>query len=389
MTRKADVIVVGGGVIGASVAYQLARRGRKVIMVEKSDLASGASGSCDTNIFLQSKNAGIHLKLALAGAELFKGLREELGRDIEYHVKGGMVLIETADELKIMEDFVARQRQTGLQVEIIDRKEAARMQRGLSEHLVAATYSPQDGDVNPIELNLGFADAARRLSAEILLETEVTGCILKGGRMEGVETTKGPIYAPVVVNAAGAWAPLIGRMAGLDLPIKPRRGQLMITEPVAPYISQGILSASYIVAKFNADKLKESKSRAVQLGVGLSLSQTQKGNILIGGTREFVGYDVGNTHEAIQAVLKNAVRFVPGLGPIHIIRTMGGVRPYTPDGLPLIGYVTNPEGYFMSAGHEGDGIALSPVTGKIAADLIVDGKTFMDVSALDPNRFAL
>jgi glycine/D-amino acid oxidase-like deaminating enzyme len=389
MTRTADVIVIGGGVIGTSVAYHLAKKGRKVVLTEKKDLASGASGSCDTNIFLQSKNAGIHLKLALASAELFKGLPEELGHDIEYHAKGGMILIETADELKVMEDFVARQRQTGLQVEIIDLKEASRMQRGLAKHLVAATYSPQDGDVNPIELNLGFANAARRLGAVILLETEVTGCIVKGGRVEGIETSRGPVYAPVVVNAAGAWAPEIGKMAGLNLPIKPRRGQLMITEPVAPYIAHGILSASYIVAKFNADKLKESKSRAVQLGVGLSLSQTQKGNIFIGGTREFVGYDVGNTHEAIATVLKNAVRFVPGLGPIHIIRTMGGVRPYTPDGLPLVGYVNRLEGYFMSAGHEGDGIALSPVTGKIVADLIVDGKTFTDVSALNPNRFAL
>jgi len=389
MTNKADVIVVGGGVIGASVAYQLARRGRKVILTEKHDHASGASGSCDTGIFLQSKNAGINLRLALASSELFKGLREELDRDIEYHVKGGMILIETAAELKIMEDFVARQKRTGLQVEIIDRKEASRMQRGLAEHLVAATYSPQDGGVNPIELNLGFAKAARKLGAEILLETEVTGFIMNGGRVEGIETARGPIYAPVVVNAAGAWAPIIGEMAGLHLPIKPRRGQIMITEPVAPYIARGMLSASYIVAKFNADKLKESKSRAVQLGVGLSLSQTQKGNILIGATREFVGYDVRNTHEGIQAILKNAIRLVPGLGSIHIIRTMGGVRPYTPDGLPLVGYVNNLEGYFMSAGHEGDGIALSPVTGKIVADMIVDGKTFMDVSALDPNRFAL
>lgn len=389
MTKKADVIVVGGGVIGASVAYQLAKRGKKVILTEKHDHASGASGSCDTGIFLQSKNAGIHLRLALASAELFKGLREELDRDIEYHVKGGMILIETAAELKIMEDFVARQKQTGLQVEIIDRKEASRMQRGLAEHLVATTYSPQDGGVNPIELNLGFAKAASKLGTEILLETEVTGFIMNGGRVEGIETAQGPIYAPIVVNAAGAWAPIIGEMVGLHLPIKPRRGQIMITEPVAPYIAKGMLSASYIVAKFNADKLKESKSKAVQLGVGLSLSQTKKGNILIGATREFVGYDVRNTHEGIQAILKNAIRLVPGLGSIHIIRTMGGVRPYTPDGLPLVGYVNNLEGYFMSAGHEGDGIALSPVTGKIVADMIVDGKTFMDVSALDPNRFAL
>jgi len=389
MTGKADVIVVGGGVIGTSVAYQLAKRGQKVILVEKKDLASGASGSCDTSIFLQSKNAGIHLQLALASAEIFKGLRNELEHDIEYHNKGGMILIETAEEMKVMEGFVARQQETGLQVEIIDRKEASKRQRGLAEQLAGSTYSSQDGDVNPIELTLGFAKAARKLGAEILLETEVTGCIITGGRVEGIETSRRPIYAPVVVNAAGAWAPILGKMAGLDLPIRPRRGQLMITEPVAPYIDQQILSASYIVAKYNADKLKDSKSKAVQLGVGLSLSQTQKGNIFIGGTREFVGYDVRNTHDGIQAVLKNAVRLVPGLRSIHIIRTMGGLRPYTPDGLPLIGYVDDLEGYFMAAGHEGDGIALSPVTGKIVADLIVDGGTFMDVSALSPNRFAL
>lgn len=389
MTGQGDVIVVGGGVIGASVAYQLAKRGRKVILVEKGDFASGASGSCDTSIFLQSKNAGIHLQLALASAEIFKGLREELGHDIEYHVKGGMILIETAEELKVMEGFVARQKQTGLEVDIIDRREASKLQRGLAEHLVGSTYSSRDGDVNPIELTLGFAKAARKLGAEICLHREVTGVIMAGGRVEGVETTQGRLLAPVVVNAAGAWAPLIGKMAGLELPIKPRRGQIMITEPVAPYIAQQILSASYIVAKYNADKLKDSKSRALQLGVGLSLSQTEKGNIFIGGTREFVGYDTANTHEAIGTVLKNALRLVPGLGSIHIIRTMGGLRPFTPDGLPLIGFVHGLEGYFMAAGHEGDGIALAPVTGKIVADLIVDGKTFTDVSALNPNRFDL
>jgi len=388
MTRKADVIVVGGGVIGSSTAYQLAKRGLKVLLLEKEDFASGASGACDTGIFLQSKNAGIHLRLALASAELFKGLRDELDHDIEYHQKGGMILIETADELKVMEDFVARQKRTGLQVDIIDRREASRMQRGLAGHLIASTYSPQDGDVNPIELNLGFAGAAKRLGAEILLKTEVTGYLTKGGRVEGVATAQGPAHAPIVVNAAGAWASLIGRMAGLDLPIQPRRGQIVITEPAAPFISRSMLSASYIAAKYNAGRAEGAKSRAVQLGVGLSLSQTEKGNIFIGGTREFVGYEVRNTREGIREILKNALRLVPGLGPIHIIRTMGGIRPFTPDGLPLVGYANGLEGCFIAAGHEGDGIALSPVPGKIVADLIVDGKTFMDVSPLDPNRFA-
>lgn len=114
MTRNADVIVVGGGVIGASAAYHLAKRSSKVILVEREDHASGASGACDTAVFLQSKKAGIHLRLALASAELFKDLGKELDHDIEHREKGGMILLETAEERKIMEEFVSRQRQTGL-----------------------------------------------------------------------------------------------------------------------------------------------------------------------------------------------------------------------------------------------------------------------------------
>ncbi|MFZ5754736.1 MAG: NAD(P)/FAD-dependent oxidoreductase, partial [Bacillota bacterium] len=349
MTRKADVVVIGGGVIGTAVAYYLSKRGKKVMVTERYDHASGASGSCDQMIILQSKNPGIHLKLALASGEMYQTLARELEYDIEYHNRGGMILIESEAELRVIEGFVARQKQTGLQVEIFDRKDAAKLQRGLAEHLVGSTYSPQDAHVNSIRLNLGFARAAAKLGAEILLETEVTGIIVKGDRVEGVETTQGPIHAPVVINAAGAWAPQIGSMVGLDIPIKPRRGQIIITEPVPPYVTGDVLSAQYIVAKYNPDLIKNSESRAIQLGVGLALSQTEKGNILIGATREFVGYDVKTTREGIKEILKNATRLVPGLKEINFIRTMGGLRPYTPDGLPLLGPVKGLEGFIMAA----------------------------------------
>lgn len=389
MNIKAEAVIIGGGVIGSSAAYALSKKGLKVVMVEKKDHAAGASGSCDQNIFLQSKNPGIHLKLALASAAMFPGLSEELGHNLEYHEKGGMILIESPEELEVMKGFVKRQQEIGLKVGIIDRKEASEMQRGLAEHLVGSTYSTQDADVNPIELNLAYANAARRLGAQVLLETEVTGIRLQGDKVVGVDTTKGSIDTPLVINAAGAWAPVIGKMAGLEIPIKPRRGQIAISEPTPPFVMKGMLSAQYIVAKYNPSILENSDSLAVRLGVGLSLSQTDKGNILIGATREFVDYDTTNTREGLKELLKNAARLVPGLKEINIIRTMGGVRPYTPDGLPLVGFVQGLEGFFMAAGHEGDGIALSPVTGKIVAELITEGKTFTDVEALNPNRFKL
>lgn len=386
---KADIVIIGGGVIGTSIAYNLAKRKKKVILAERYDHAAGASGSCDQHIILQSKNPGIHLEVALASAEMYKTLEQELDAVVDYHQDGGMILIENEDEMKVMVDFVARQKKIGLDVEILDRKDAAKRQRGLAEHLVGATYSPQDAHIDPFKMNLAFARAARKHGAEILLETEVTGMIMKGDRVEGVKTNKGDIFADLVINAAGAWAPLVGEKIGLNLPIKPRRGQIIITEPVPNFIIGDILSAQYIVAKYNPDLLAKSGSKAAQLGVGLAVSQTVKGNILVGATREFVGYDVTNTREGIKEVLKNAARLIPGLQQMNFIRVMSGLRPYTADGLPLIGHVKGMEGFFMAAGHEGDGIALSPVTGRIVADLICDGKTFMDVSAFDANRFVL
>ncbi|MDX9872610.1 MAG: FAD-binding oxidoreductase [Clostridia bacterium] len=389
MKKKADVCIVGGGVIGCSIAWNLAKRGKKVILVEKTDHASGASGACDQFIILQSKNPGVHLELALAGAKMYETLEEELGADIAYHKDGGMILIETAEEMKIMEEFVAKQRKIGLEVEILDQKAAAKRQRGLAPHLVGSTYSAQDAHVDPIRLNFALARAAVLLGAEILLETEVNRIIKDGPAVVGVRTNKGDeIYAPLVINAAGAWAPLVGELAGLKIPIEPRRGQIVITEPVPPFITGDILSAQYIVAKYNADLIQKSDSLPVRLGVGLALSQTEKGNIMIGATREFVGYDRSNTPEGLQEVLKNACRLVPGLKEINFIRFISGLRPYTKDGLPLVGHVQDVPGFFMAAGHEGDGIALSPVTGRIVADLICEGKTFMDISALDPHRFS-
>lgn len=389
MKHRYDVIIIGGGVIGTSIAFQLAKRAKKVLLIEKTDLGAGASGACDQQIILQSKNPGVHLQLALMSAALYPDLAAELSHEIEYRPSGGTILIETPDEMPVMQEIVARQRQTGLQVEILPRAEALKRQPGLAAHLVGATYCPQDAEVNPIEVTLAFAKAAQKCGADIRLETTVLDLIMSSHRVEGVNTTHGRFYADTVINAAGAWAPEIGRMAGLQLPITPRRGQIVITEPVAPLLNPVMLSAQYIVAKYQPDILRNASDRARQLGVGLALSQSRKGNLLIGATREFVGYDTSATYDGIKEILKNAARLVPPLQEIHVIRVMAGLRPYTPDGLPLLGWVNGVEGLVLAAGHEGDGVALSPVTGKIIAELICEGTARVDLRPFAPNRFAL
>jgi sarcosine oxidase subunit beta len=357
------------------------------VLVERDDLASGSSGACDIDIILQSKNPGIHLKLAMASAELYKNLSQELDFDIEYENTGGMILIEDEEQLKVMNEFVKKQKAIGLQVELLDLKEALKLQGGLAPHLVGATYSPQDAHVNPIRLCYGFARAAAKFGAEIYLDTAVVDIKVEKGRVKSVVTNQGEIETGTVINAAGVFAPMVCNLVGISVPIKPRRGQIIVTEPVPKLVMGDVLCAKYIVAKYNPKLLEGSDDPETRLGVGLSLSQTRNGNILIGGCREFVGYNRSTTHEALTTILKHATRLVPALKEIHAIRSFAGLRPYTPDGLPLLGPVEGIEGFIMAAGHEGDGIALSPITGKIISDIILDGKTFIDMAPLSLGRF--
>lgn len=385
--QQADVVVIGGGVIGCSVAYHLAKKGVSVILVEKNDIASGTSGACDKAVLLQSKNPGLHLKMALEGIKLFPDLQRDLDVDIEFKNAGGMIVIYTQEQWQVMEQFVERQNKLGLSVKLLERDEARQKQPAFAKDIVGSTYSPMDSEVNPIYLTLGFFRGAKKYGAKEMLGTEVKAIKLENGRVCSVVTDHGEIMTHVVVNACGIYAPFISAMVGINIPIVPRRGQIMVTEPVAPLIHGDINCARYITAKFKPELLGNDES--AQLGVGLSLGQTENGNILIGGTREFVGYDKNTTHRALSAVLKHAAKLVPALKDISIIRSFAGLRPYTPDGLPILGSVRQVEGFYMAAGHEGDGIALSAITGRILCDLITEGGTSLDIdmSKLSLERF--
>ncbi len=391
MSLTADIIVIGGGVIGSSVTYYLSKRGKRVIQLERGYFNSGASGACDTMIAPNTKEPNEHLQLALYSAELFKTLSAELGRDIEYEQKGSLLLIENQRELQIMEEIVRKQNALGLHSRLIDADETMHLQQGLNrDAIVGASHSEIDADVNPFCLNLAFADKAAEMGAQTFTHEAVQELLMCGGSVSGVKTNRNTYYAPVVVNAAGAWAPVIGKMAGLNIPIKPRRGQTVITEPAPPFVSRLVNNVRYIVGKHHPELLENDHSLKAQMGIAISLVQSRKGNVEFGNSREYVGYDTANTYVCLRELLKNATRIIPGLKGLNIIRTMGGVRPHSPDSKPLIGFVAGVPGLFLTAGHEGDGICLAPATGKLAADLIVDGKTNVPAAAaFDPNRFDL
>lgn len=376
----ADVLIIGAGVIGASVAFHLTRHGINPLLIEKHHPAAGSSGACDGLVFLQSKKPGLHLRLALESRKRFDGLLDQLGSRIEFKNPGGMCLIESEAELAAMRLYVEEQRRSGLEVELIQGDEARRREPCLSEKVIAATYSALDSQVNPYALTFAFLRAAKSAGARILTDEAVTGIERAAGKTTGVITDNGRISAPVVVNAAGALAVDVGRMAGLEIPITPRRGQILVTAAVPPLIRHCLISAQYVAAKFKPELAERG-------GMGFSLEQADNGNILIGSTREFVGFDRRTTFTGIRTIASRIAPVIPALQRVPVIRTFGGLRPYTPDGLPILGKVAGLEGFIMAAGHEGDGIALSAITGELIADLIAFGRAQFPLDAFRLERF--
>ncbi len=384
--NKADVIVIGGGVIGLSVAWHLAKRNKKVLVLEKSDVASGSAGATDGVVGYHTKKPGKQMDLAVASVSMFKNLHEELDFDIEYGFEaGGMQPVENELEWNILSEIADEQRKSGVDIRMVKADEALKIEPFLSPDIYGALYSPTGGKVNPLNLTMAYAKAAKALGAEIRTGVNVEGFIIENDEIRGVKTNLGEFYADIIVNSAGARAGELAKLAGLDLPIKPRKGQLAVTEPVGEFMKATLQCARYNVIKFRPESITDES--VLKLGASLSIEQTEDGGVIIGGTREFEGFEDENTFEAIDAMMKRAARFFPALREVSVIRFFSGFRPYTPDGMPLIGEVKGLKGFFMSAGHEGDGIALSPITGKLVSELICDGKSSMDIEAFSPNRF--
>lgn len=362
-----EAVVVGGGVIGASIAWRLAQAESAVTVLDSAAPGAGASGSCDKAIFLQSKRPGLPMRMAKESRSLYSTLSDELDADIEFSPGGGMVAIESDAHMDFMQGFIAEQRKAGIAVDLLDGDEARSLQPALADHVLGASYSPEDAEVNPLALNAALIDAAVRCGARVRRHCEFRTVIRRGDRVVGVETSLGRIDTGLVINAAGPYAGIVGHRAGVATPVRPRRGTILISEAQPPMVTGNLLCAQYVAAKHLASM---PGAEQPPYGIGLSLGQTASGTLLIGGSREFAGFDKHPPRDVLAGIAAHAARIVPSLRNVRIIRAMTGLRPYTGDGLPIIARDSGLDGWITAAGHEGDGIALAPITGLIVRDLV-------------------
>ena len=386
--KQYDVIVVGGGVIGSSLTYYLSRLGKKVLLVEKNDLCSGSAGATDGFITPHTKQPGYHLEMALKSCEIYETLAKDLETDIDLELVlhcGGIQACEDEMQWKLVSENAEQLSKSGLELYMLDIGEARRIEPALSKKLRGALYSPIASCVNPMRLTEGYVDAAVKRGAEVSFHTEVTDLIFDGDRIAGVHTPRGDFYAEYVADCCGSWGSLIAAMAHLNLPIVPRRGQIIVTEPMPRMLNTVMQTGIYPIIKFHPERIRDE--RVFRLGLAWGMEQTKDGTMLIGGTREFQGFDRGNTVEAIEAIVNECCKYVPAVRHMNFIRVFSGLRPKTPDGLPILGRVRRAPGLVMCCGHEGDGIALAPVTGKLVAEDIVYGKTSFPIGPCSAERF--
>jgi heterotetrameric sarcosine oxidase beta subunit len=373
MNRSADVVIVGGGCMGASVAYHLARRGiTDVVLIERERLlATGSTGRNAGGVRHQFSNAA-NIRLSIESIALLERFEDEVGSPIDFHQDGYLFLLSSPSSVETFRRNVALQRSLGVDVAWLSADDAARLAPGLAvEGVLGATFCPRDGIADPNGVTMGFAKAAQSRGVTIERGTEVTGITLDQGRIAGVETTRGAIATPIVVNAAGPAARAIGRMAGVDVPVDPYRRHIFIAQPPAGAV---VPASKIMVIDFETTFYFHREGAGVLFGMG--------------DPAEPSTFDTTVRWDFLAQATDVAVARLPALADASISHAWAGLYEMTPDANPIIGPVRGRPGLFLINGFSGHGFQHSPAAGRILADLIAGADPGMDVAPFALERLA-
>jgi glycine/D-amino acid oxidase-like deaminating enzyme len=378
---KTDVVVIGGGIIGAACAYYLCTAGLQVHLVERAFPASGTSRACDGLILAWDKTPGTALTLAQASAALWPELAETLDLDFEYVRSGTILLAEGEADLAYAQARAEAMQAAGIRAEVLDTSGLRSLEPNLARDLAGGAFFPDDAQVDPRRATLALLSRAQRLGLTVHTHTEVAAIRRASegqGRITGVVTRAGEIATDTVVCAAGAWSAQMTRLVDLELPVQPRKGHILVTARATGLIRHPLLEGGYAATVHSASG---------DLQVALVAEMTASGTLLLGSSRQFVGLDRSVSLAVIQAIAERAIRFLPRLARVTVIRSYAGLRPWTPDHLPLVGPVAHIPGFYLATGHEGAGIGLAPITGRLIADWITAAELPLIAGDLLPERF--
>ncbi len=378
MIQTADVVVVGAGAVGAACAYFAARQGLRVHVVERGTIAGGTTSACEGNLLVSDKEAGPELDLALYSHEVFAHDLAEHRSRWEFDAKGGLVVAATETGAAALTGLTTRQRHAGIEVTDLEGSELRDYEPHISPHLRAGAYYPQDAQVQPMLMTAQLLRLARERGAVVQTRTGVTGLLRDGDRVTGVRTTAGNISSAAVVNAAGTWSGAVAALAGARLPILPRRGFVLVTEPLPPTIRHKVYAGEYVANVLSSEE---------GLQTSPVVEGTASGTVLIGSSRERVGFDRRVSLPVLGRLAAQAAALFPVLASVKVIRSYLGFRPYCPDHLPVIGHDSRAPGLWHASGHEGAGIGLSAGTAKLLTQALLDQATDLDLSPFRPERF--
>ena len=366
----ADVVVIGAGAIGAAAAYYLGKAGMRVTVVDRRGVGQEASGAnvglvtLFSAYSLDEPQPGAAYALTMASADAYLTLSEETGVEIEYERCGGIMVAQAEDRLAVIRTAYDGYRRHGVAVEWLDAAGVQACEPAFRvEGILGGVFCPLNGKLNPLLLCRALAKGARRHKVIFLLGTSVEGIQVDGGRISSVRTTAGQIPCEWVVNAAGAWSADVAQMVGLTIPVRPGRGQVVITEPVPRFINRIVMGASP------------------------SAQQTRRGNVIIGSVLEYAGFDKNVTLDTISAFTRGVVDRFPGVRGLNVIRSWAGLRPMTPDHNPIIQLMNEPRGLCLATGHSHRGICWGAGTGQAVEDLITGRSPRLPLEAFRLERF--
>ena len=371
MKRTADVVIIGGGCMGASVAWHLTKLGiTDVLLLEReSQLGTGSTGRNAGGVRHQFSHEA-NIRLSIESIRVLEHFADAVGHPADLHQDGYLFLLNSASSVETFRKNVELQRSHGVDVDWLDAGHAADLAPGLDvDGVVAATFCRRDGIADPNGVTMGFAKAAQAGGATIERNTEVIGMSCESGRVTGVVTNRGAVTSSVIVNAAGPYSRAVGRMAGVEVPVDPYRRHIFIAQAAS-----GVPKTRIMVIDFESTFYFHREGAGVLFGMG--------------DPGEASTFDTTVQWDFLPKVVDVAVRRLPALGEASISHAWAGLYEVTPDANPLIGQAPGARGLFLITGFSGHGFQHSPAAGRILADLIAGRDPQFDLSPFAPDRFA-